>query len=54
MADLKKLAEEIVGLTLLEAATTTVTFGSSAGVHPLTEQADYGALKDRLAALKLR
>lgn len=41
-------------LTLLEAATTTVTFGSSAGIHPLTEQADYGALKDRLAALKLR
>ena len=41
-------------LTILEGGQTTVTYGSSAGIHPLTQQADYGALKGRLAAMKLR
>ena len=52
-------SEEIVTilhelLTILETATTTVTYGSSAGIHPLTQNPDYGALKERLAKLKLR
>lgn len=40
-------------LTILSGETTTVTYGSSAGVHPITHQGDYGGLLGRLNSIKL-
>lgn len=40
-------------LAVLETATTTVTFGSSTGIHPLTQNPQYGALKARLSKIML-
>ena len=40
-------------LDLLEKSRALITYGSSAGLHPIRENPDWGALKTRLETLKL-
>lgn len=49
--DMVQILFDLLGV--LETATTTVIGGSSGGIHPLTQNAEYGAIKARLAKIKL-